>query len=127
MVLILVGLAALAAGVHFRRVSRVLPGSEPVAGRVVHVSVTTSNFSGSRKPLYGPSVEYRDPVTGHPRVLPPASHQSEAYAVGDEVTLMRDPATGELRLPLPHPRSQVAVPFVFAALMLALGVADLRD
>jgi hypothetical protein len=124
-VLILIGLAVLAAGVHFSRTSRTPAGAQPLPGRVVDVSVKTSNFSGSRKRLYGPSVEYRDPATGESRVLPPASHQSRELKVGDSVTLMRDPATGEVRLPLPNPMSQMALPFVFGALMIALGVADL--
>lgn len=111
---------------HFRRTSRTAAGAQPVAGRVVNVSVKKSNFSGSRTLLYGASVEYRDPVTAESRVLPPASHQSKEYKVGDSVTLMRDPATGEVRLPLPNPRSQIALPFVFGALMIALGIADLR-
>lgn len=127
MVLILIGLAALAAGVHFRRTSRTPSGAQPLPGRVVDVSVKTSNFSGSRTKLYGASVQYRDPVTGESRVLPPASHQPRECKIGDAVTLMRDPATGEVRLPLPNPRSQMAVPFVFGVLMMALGVAELRD
>ena len=126
-VLILVGLAALAAGVHYVRSSRTPAGGQPLPGRVVDVSVKTSNFSGSRRRLYGASVEYRDPVTGESRVLPPASHQPGERKVGESVTLVRDPATGEVRLPLPNPRSQMATPFVFAALMFALGVADLRE
>lgn len=127
MVLIVVGLVVLAAGVHFRRVSRTAPGAVPVPGRVVDVSVKRSNLSGSRTPLYGPTVEYRDPTTGEVRVLPPASHQPAAVAVGDAVTLLRDPQTGEVRLPLPHPRAQLALPFVFGALMIGLGVLDLRE
>ena len=127
MVLIVVGVAALVAGVHFLRTSHVPGDAQPIPGRVVEVSVKTSNFSGSSKRLYGPSVEYRDPATGTSRVLPPASHQAREYLVGEEVTLMRDPATGEMRLPLPHPRSQMALPFVFGLLMITLGVADLRS
>lgn len=126
-ILILVGIAALVAGVHFRRTSGTPAGAKPVPGRVVDVSVKTSNFSGSRTLLYGASVEYRDPVTGRSRVLPPASHQPQECRVGDLVTLMRDPSTGEVRLPLPNPRQQIALPFVFGALMIALGVADLRE
>ena len=126
-VLILVGLAAFAAGVHFRRVSRTAPDGQPLPGRVVDVSVTTSNFSGSRTRLYGPSVSYRNPVTGEAHVLPPASHQRREYRVGEAVTVVRDPVTGEVRLPLPHPRAQMALPFVFGVLMIGLGVAELRD
>jgi hypothetical protein len=114
-----VGLVVLAAGVHFSRTSRTPAGAQPLPGRVVDVSVKTSNFSGSRKRLYGASVEYR--------VLPPASHQARELKVGDSVDLVRDPVTGEVRLPLPNPRSQLALPFVFGALMIALGVADLRE
>lgn len=126
MVLILVGLLVLAAGIHFRRANRTPADARPLPGRVVDVSVKKSNFSGSRTLLYGPSVEYSDPVTGQSRVLPPASHQPRERKIGDTVTLVRDPATGEVRLPLANPRSQMLLPFVFSALMIALGVADLR-
>ena len=91
------------------------------------MSVKRSNFSGSRTLLYGASVEYRDPVTGESRVLSPTSHQPGERKVGDSVTLMRDPATGDVRLPLPNPTAQIALPFVFGALMIALGIADLTE
>ena len=57
MVLVLVGLAVLAAGVHVRRTSRTPPGARPLPGRIVDVPVKTS-ISGSRTKLYGASVQY---------------------------------------------------------------------
>ena len=125
MVLIVVGALILAAAVHFRRVSRIAPDARPVAGRVVEVERRRSSISGSRTMLYGPSVRYADPVTGEERVLPPASYQPRVYEVGEAVSLMWDPASGELRLPLPRPRAQMAMPFAFGVGIIALGVADL--
>ena len=125
MVLILIGLVILAIAVHFRRNHGPVRGAEPVPGRIVDVDARRTQVSGSNRMLYAVTVEYRDPATGERRVLPPKGHQTVAYEVGDEVTLQRDPATGSLRVPLEHPRAQVAMPFVFAAAVIALGVADL--
>lgn len=76
--------------------------------------------------LYGPDVEYRDPRP-ETHVLSAASHQRRwNYGVGDEVTLLRDPS-GEVRLPLPRPRSQMALPFILGLSVIVLGVVDLME
>lgn len=41
--------------------------------------------------------------------------------------LFRHPVTGEMRLPLPQPRRQMALPFVLGLLVIGLGVADLAS
>lgn len=105
MVLIVVGICILAAAVHFQRRHRTPADAVPVPGTVVDVSVRRSTQSGSNRLLYGVTVEYRDPQTGSTRVLPPDSHQAQERAVGERVTLLRDPRTGEVRLPLPNPGS----------------------
>jgi hypothetical protein len=125
MVLIVIGLVVMGIGVHHLRSHRTPRGAEPLQGRVVDVDMKRSSLSGSSKRLYAATVEYHDPRTGQQHVLPPDSHQPRALAVGDEVTLLRDPATGKVRLPLPNPGLQMALPFVFGALVIAMGVYDL--
>ena len=71
------------------------------------------------------TVAYRDPRTGEQLLLPPASRQPKAPQVGDAVTVMRDRTTGEVRLPLPNPKAQMAMPFVFGVGVIVLGVLDL--
>lgn len=127
MVLIVLSVVLFAAGVHYRRAHRIAPGAEPIPGRVVGVSVKRSSISNSNQLLYGVTVEYHDPRTREQAVLPPASHQPRAYQVGDELTLMRDPVSGVVRVPLPRPGLQMALPFVFGVLALGLGVADLAS
>lgn len=125
MVLIVCGLLIMAAGVHLRRRTRVAPGSVPLPGRVVDVQERTSSLSANNRRLYAVSVEYRDPRSGAVVVLPPDSHQPHAYAVGDEVTLRHDPASGRVLLPSPSGTAQTLVPFVFGAVVVGLGVWDL--
>ncbi|WP_225753918.1 DUF3592 domain-containing protein [Actinotalea sp. Marseille-Q4924] len=125
MVLVVAAVLLAAAGVHMVRRHRIPPGAEPLPGEVVEVAVKRSSISGSSHLLYAPTVAYRDRATGERRLLPPASHQPRAYEVGEQVTLMQLPDTREVRLPLPQPRRQMALPFVLSALALALGVADL--
>jgi hypothetical protein len=126
-VLIAVGVVILGIGVHFSRRSRTPSGAEPLPGRVVDVQVKRSSQSNNNTLLYAATVAYRDPGTGREEVLPPDSHQPRALEVGDEVTLMRDPATGRVTLPLPHPGLQMALPFVFGAGVIAVGIADLMS
>lgn len=125
MVLIVIGLVILGVGVHYSRRHRTPPGAEPLAGRVVDVEVRRSPLSENSTLLYGASIAYRDPRTGEQQVLLPNSHRAQAVKVGDAVTLMRDPATGEVKLPLAKPKSQMALPFVFGLGTIALGVVDL--
>lgn len=127
MFLVLVGLLMLAAGVHLVRSRRLPAGAEPVPGEVVDVAVKRSSLTGSNQELYAPSVAYLDPATGAREVLPPAAHEPRPYAVGDQVVLFRHPVTGEVRLPLPQPRRQMALPFVLGLLVIGLGVADLAS
>ena len=125
MVLILLGVGILGLGVHYVRRHRAPSGAEPVAGRVVDVSVKRSSLSNNPTMLYGERIAYMDPRTGEQRGLPPDSHRAQPLEVGDAVTLVRDPATGRVALPLARPRSQMALPFVFGLGVIALGVADL--
>ena len=67
------------------------------------------------------------PRTGSQQMLAPDSYQSRPLQVGDEVTLMRDPVTGVVRLPLPNPRLQLAMPFVVGVGVVVLGAVDLRE
>jgi hypothetical protein len=124
-VLIVIGLVVIALGPHYQRRHRPPRGAESLQGRVVDVSVKRSSSTGSAQRLHGAAVEHPDPHSGAKQVLPPDSHQPRAYHVGDEVTLIRDPATGVVRLALPRPRLQTALPFVFGGLVVALGVLDL--
>lgn len=126
-VLVLIGLLMLAAGVHLVRTRRLPAGAEPVPGEVVDVAVKRSSLTGSNQELYAPTVAYLDPATGTREVLPPAAHEPRPYAVGDQVLLFRHPVTGEMRLPLPQPRRQMALPFVLGLLVIGLGVADLAS
>nr|WP_297430349.1 hypothetical protein [uncultured Actinotalea sp.] len=41
--------------------------------------------------------------------------------------MLAAPVTGEMRLPLPQPRRQMALPFVLGLLVIGLGVADLAS
>jgi hypothetical protein len=124
-VLIVIGVAILGLGVHYARRHRTPSGAQPLAGRVVDVSVKRSSLSNNPTVLYAASIAYRDPRTGEQQVLPPDSHRAQPLEVGDAVTLVRDPATGRVALPLARPRSQMALPFVFGLGVIALGVADL--
>ena len=125
MVLLVAGALILLAGVHHARVTRILPGATAVPGRVVHVERKRSSLPGSPGWNYGPTIEYRDPASGAVTTLPPAAYRSRPYEVGEDVVVMHHAETGQVRLPLHRPRAQTALPFVLAALVLALGVHDL--
>ncbi len=126
MVLIAIGVVLRAIGVHHSRAHRTPAGAEPLPGRVVDVEVKRSSQSNDNTLLYGATMSYRPAhrlgagaVTG---LLPAAGLE-----VGDEVTLMRDPATGVVKLPLPNPRMQMALPFAMCVGTIVLGVMDLRE
>lgn len=124
-VLVVVGCLLLAAGVHQWKVARIPPGWTAVPGRVVDVESRKSSLSGNNRRLHGPTVEYRDSGTGETRRLPPASYQPSEYHLGQEVTLRQDPASGQVRLPLPMPVRQLALPFGFGAVVVAMGLYGL--
>ena len=124
-VLVVCGVLMLWAGRHQYRVARTPTHWSTLTGRVVDVATKRSNLSGSRRVLHGPTIEYLDTTAGVRRTLPPASYQPRGYRVGEEVLLRQDPASGEVRLPLPSPLTQLALPFVLGGLVIALGVVDL--
>ncbi|WP_336922333.1 DUF3592 domain-containing protein [Aquipuribacter sp. SD81] len=124
MVLVVCGLLVVAAGVHFARTTALPRGGETLRGTVVSVQEKRSSLSSDGRRLHAVTVEYRDPATGERRVLTPDGHRPEAYRTGDEVSLVRDPSTGEVRLPAPRRVAQSLAALGFGAVVVALGVLD---